>query len=122
MIKKVGIYDFGCRQVELKIDTNDSGGSFDCGSSPHLSEMIIGIRDNKWNFVVGILQHEAFEMEATVSGYRYAPNPCYAQDSGAWMFVLDHKQMAETMSRIGYFISDCLPELSKRYRELRRVK
>ena len=111
---KVGVYDLGGESVTVAL-REGFGGDFSTRTPEREMTLIrigAGTKDAEWAGAVGILLHEATEFVYMRMGLRYRPDPDYAFDNGAYLFIANHTQYAEICARVGLFLSHCLPDLS----------
>lgn len=119
--KIVGTYDLWGETVLLKLREGIDGGflkNYDCKPT----EMFLGADVGKWQSLVGILAHEAKEFLDTEMGCRYAVTGDAAKDNGSYLFVATHTQHSEMCARLGWFLADCLPDLSAAWKQWQKEK
>ena len=114
---RVGTYLLGSMRFTVWAN-NKHGGSFripDDGPA----EMIIGV-PGSWPDAVYTLLHEALEASMMELRLRYSAVPCFADDSGGFLFVATHELFSEAVARVAYFLVPVLPELAKAHKRLKK--
>lgn len=112
----VGSYDLGNRRVTVRLDKQSSNGH--C----HIIDGIIfiGIDGNNWREVIGILLHEAMELAIMDLELRYTPSHDESNSADIYLFIMTHPQFSQVCGRVGNFLYECLPDLTRSYREANR--
>lgn len=115
--KIIGIFPLGHCDVELVI-REGTGGEFYCAPEPgKIPRIKVGVDDRKWSFVVGVLLHETMELVMAQLKYRYDQADDYGRDHSSYLFIMTHPQYSDVCARVGLFVSECLPKLTKAYKE-----
>jgi hypothetical protein len=106
----VGTYQLGWRWVDLVIDPNRRGGSFEMRTGTEFDKehprplMVIG-GEYSVSDAYEVLVHEALEFVACEAGTRFRSTHAYATSaSDVYMFMFDHNQLTEIAARVGNFI------------------
>jgi hypothetical protein len=119
MKKTVGIYDLGLHAVKLILDFSKEGGHFTTDSKEHICEITVGA-NQRWEYVMQVLMHEAFELSLLEVRGRFRYTPDNAGSSDSYVFHFDHNQFSEAAARVGTFVSECLPAMGKVYNKFRK--
>jgi hypothetical protein len=113
MRKRIGRFELGCRSVDLYVDVDTDGGSFNLAPDTGIAEIVVGTSSDDWRRIVSNLAHESSEAAMSEMGLRYCQSPDYSRDNGGWLLVMTHTQFSEAMARASHFMADALPALQK---------
>lgn len=116
----IGSYRLGPHAVQLVLREDDGGEFYLVPESGHAPRIKVGADHKDWGEMVSVLHHEAMELAMTMTGVRYQPAPDFANDHGAYLFVMTHAQFSEAGARTGRFLSDCLPDLARAWKKWRK--
>lgn len=111
----IGQYNCGGRMVDLIGVLGQLGGSVEFNKP--VPEVRVGLGGDHWGMVVSVLLHEAQELTACDLRLRFRAACDWQVASDSYFFHFDHNQFSEVCARAGYFISQCLPALSKAYKK-----
>lgn len=92
------------------------------GKIGRLPRIQIGLDHPHWEFVLGVLLHEALETATLQTGTRWTPSPDYANSSASYLFAMNHEQFADVVARAGQFLSGAIPALKKVYDQLEKER
>ena len=122
--KSIGKYQSGYQYFELIIRDGTGGeGLFNPVESHYKDKcpkVIIGIDYLRWDSVVDVLMHEIIEMQLDINNLRFTKSNAISRDPNGCIFVLDHVQFTQIISKAGEFVAECLPNLAKEYKDYRR--
>jgi hypothetical protein len=119
---KVGVYDLGAESVELWLRPG-GGAGFSTRSGSQEARGMAVIRcgsDTTWGEMVGNLLHEAKEFIQMRMGTRMVPDVDYARDQAGYAFFETHTQHSEACARVGHFLSECLPDLGRAWKQWKK--
>jgi hypothetical protein len=120
--KIIGFFPLGPDEVQLVL-REGNGGEFYIAPEPgHVPRIKVGADQPTWDRIVMVLLHEALELALFKAHVRFDQSHDYAQDSAAYIFVMDHTQYAEAVARCATFITPALPALSKEWNKWRKKK
>lgn len=109
----IGIFPLAHINVELFADPDTSGGKVDSRPDEvRLPVIVVGIKDNDWEYTVAVLLHEAMEFALLLKNHRYEPVENVCKDSGGGLFVFNHAEFTRACDYAAQFITPALPELS----------
>lgn len=121
--KVIGIYCLGAEQVELVLREGDGGEFYSKPEKGKVARIKIGAGDgDNWHRLAAVLNHEAMELVMFHMGFRYSATPDYANDNGAYLFVMTHTQFSEAVARSAMFMADALPDLATAWNKWRKRK
>lgn len=112
--KIVGVYGIGLQEVQVVLREGTGGEFYFAPESGKCCRIKVGA-DGDWKRCVSTVLHEAFEMEMTKSHCRFAPAPDFGCDHAGYLFQMDHPMFSDVVARLGGFLADCLPQLSRAY-------
>lgn len=111
----VGTYHFSLYYVDLYLNTQLLGGSFNCrpeGSNRAIIE-VGGL--GEWREVMSALVHEAMELAFLETGCRFTVDGVGIAGRDMYSFIADHPKFSEACNRTGLFLSECVVPLKKAY-------
>ena len=108
----VGTFRLGNINVRLLANPSSEGGSFTTMPEPCI---IIGLDQNDWQGIVGVLLHEAFEFAHMMNGHKFRQVPMSNYDSADATFMFDHAKFGRVCADVGCFVADAMPELHNVY-------
>ncbi len=111
----IGDYEIGYEYVRL-ILRDGVGAEFDLLPDDITIPAITVGADGNWKGIVARLLHESFEFTSVRLGCRFYPSHDLANNSAAYMFMLDHQKYAECCARVADFLVPALPDLSKAWK------
>lgn len=120
MLKKIGTFPIGAREIELYTDTTSGNGSFD--HNQPMVHMIIGLQHCSWWHCLEVALHEALELILSDLNCRYVPDVSYGDTADEYIFHFSHPQFSEAMGRLGNFMAAITPELSTAYDDFQNPK
>jgi hypothetical protein len=112
----VGTYQLGYRYVDLYLEPDSLGGSFQLNSGDPAKQrhatMTLGADHDCMSDLMEVAAHETFEAACQELGCRFKPCTVYvANASDVYYFHLDHNQMSEITARVGNFLWQIGPDL-----------
>lgn len=117
--KLVGIYRLGTHNVKL-ILTEGNGGHFDLTPKNHsMAKISIGV-DEKLEYAVYTLMHEAFEIALTQSRLRYDRSDDTTWDGSRYFFIFNHQDLSHVAIIVGAFIYNCYTDFKKAWLGFKR--
>ena len=117
MMTKVGNYALGTRRVNVFLDPTLVGASFDSRwSDTKGARVIVGTKGHNWHRVVGNLCHEVGELVLSDLRARWTPDVDYSEGSDGYFFHYNHDIHSEATARVGCFIADALPDISRAFK------
>ena len=120
MLKKLGVFPIGAREVEVFGDTTSGNGSFD--HNQPMIRMIIGLDHCYWWHCLEVLCHEATELILSDMNCRFVPDVSYADTADEYTFHFNHPQFSEAMGRLGNFLASVSPDLATMYNDFHNPK
>jgi hypothetical protein len=112
----VGHYYLNGSAISLWLREGD-GAEFESapGKRGDCAKIEIGWSDQFWD-ILNRLLHEANEFVLTDMCSRYYDRLGYPADTGGYLFVMDHHKFTLMNQFTGYFLSQCLDDLKKAWR------
>ena len=118
----VGEYEIGYECVRLVLRDGE-GAEFELlPGGGGISAITIGCDDANWSHMVARLLHESFEFVSSRLGCRYYPSGDIANNSAAYVFMLNHQQFADCCAKVADFASIALPDFQKAWRGRRKLR
>lgn len=115
MKKTAGKYNLGPHKVEVILNFASSDGFFSTyGGDKDNTFIEIGCRLD-WARTMTVLIHEVLELAFADMNGRFVPCPDYAEASDGYIFHMNHPAFSEASARVGYFLANSLPDISKVY-------
>lgn len=112
----LGIYRLGNFNVEVVLDWERFGGSFyfapDDKGPPRLR---VGMDDDVFANVLGVLMHEATEFILSNRGARLDYDDGWGRDASQYRFFFDHPTFSYTLDQLAWFVLKVLPDLTTAY-------
>jgi len=120
----VGTWMLGDNLCKLYVNPESNCGASTTtpGVDTPYAVMIIGIKNERWDPVVGALVHEAFEYCATVGQHSYEFVRGFKFDTSTRIIVMNHQQFGEVSERCGFFLADVIDPLRKVWRAYHAAK
>lgn len=112
----VGTYEFGYERVQIVLREDDGGEFFAVPGDIDCPRIKIGADQTEWCDVVRVLMHEAMEFAFFRAGVRYSPSEDLSRNHAAYMFILDHQQLATAAAGVAELVTNCLPDLKKAWK------
>ncbi len=109
----IGHYSLGPQQVHLVLREGDGGEFYSQPADGEVPRIKVGADYKSWSSVVRVLHHEAMEFAMTQTRVRYSPSPDYSCGHDGYVFIMTHPQFSEVGARVGEFLADCLPDVSR---------
>ena len=101
----IGVFALGWVNVDVYAMWNEAGGEFyHLPDSKSLPRIKIGMDHGKWEEVLNVILHEAFEYAADNYQCRYKLTGRHTGNSADFQFVMDHQQFAEITGRVAAFL------------------
>lgn len=117
--KVVGTYRLGTHNVKLVL-RQGTGGGFDLAPKNHsLPKISIGV-DDKLEYAIHALIHEALEVALAQSRLRYDRSDDSTWDADRYVFIFKHQDLAHVSIVVGGFIYACYADLKKAWLEFKR--
>jgi hypothetical protein len=123
--RRVGVYALGPASVELWVDDETASANFSLfvdGELGKLPRIRVGTRRRTWHGVFETMMHEVVEMAMVQVCCRWAPNPDYATSNAGYLFVVNHEQFSDVVSRAAEFIADAGAPLLREFKRSARRK
>ena len=117
--KLLGKFRLGGFDVSLFSSPN-WGGEFTFAPGKEIPELVVGFGPDKWEDVVSILLHEAFEFEMAHSDCRFYRSYDFGSDSASYTFMFDHPKFSDLCGRVAIMMTAALPVLAKAWKEFKR--
>lgn len=114
--KVLGTWDLGIHSVKLIVSPTGYDGHFKLFPKEKIPEISIGLMQRHWPHTLEVLLHEALELSFVQIGRRYNPAPDYGNSSASFIFVANHEEFTEAVSRAGQFVAQTSPALEKAWK------
>lgn len=118
----VGTYYLGHENVRIFLRSGNGGDFYFCPADKGSAMIQIGSEQDHWHRIVGVLVHEAMEFGFARTGVRFDPAPCTTTSHASYVFMMTHEQMEVVASSIGPFLADCLPDLCKAWKSIKKKR
>lgn len=115
-MKKIGTYQLGWRWVDLYLDNNGEGASFEImPDNPKKSgaKIVIGNAGQDVAECWKTLCHEAMELALTDCMARFRHDEAFSRASDMYYFFCHHNQFTEATAMLGSFLLDCHKDFNK---------
>lgn len=107
----VGTYEIGYEQVRVVL-ADMTGGSFNAlPGKGEITRIRVGADYTRWDDVISVFLHEAFELVAWRIGCRYENSNSLGRDLAGFLFMFDHPQFNNICSKVAELMAPALPDL-----------
>jgi hypothetical protein len=118
--KIVGIYQIGDDSVQVVLREGNGGDFYLQPRDIETSRIKVGADVDNWHSVVAALMHEAAESVLARLCLRMTPDDEFGRDLASYIFVMRHEQFSDVCARTGRFLAQCLPDVSKAWKEWKK--
>lgn len=116
----VGTYYIGHEQIQVVLREGMGGEFFSCPERGSVPRMKIGADSCSWPYIVGTVLHEAFEFQMSMRSCRLEPADDLGRDHAQYIFLMKHPQYSDICARVGQFMADALPDISRAWSKWKR--
>ncbi len=118
----IGDYEIGFECVRLILRDGDGAEFYRLSDDVTSPTIAIGADNANWRQLVTRLLHESFELISDRLGCRFYPTGDLANNSSAYMLVLDHQRFADCCAKVADFLAVAMPDLQKAWKARVRNK
>jgi len=118
----VGCYHIGYDQVDLYLREGTGADTYFTPEKGRLPRMKIGADTDNQRDVVASAVHESFEYVADRTLARFARWNTVRDTSENSYIFMDHIHFDNICAKVGDFLSECLPDLSRAWKEWKKPK
>lgn len=112
----IGDYEIGYECVRLALRDGTGAEFYRLSDDVTMPTIVIGADDADWRHIVTRLLHESFELIYDRLGCRFYPSGDLANNSSAYIFVLDHQRFADCCAKVADLLAVALPDLAKTWK------
>ena len=118
----VGIYEIGYEEVEVVFRDGQGGEFYVYPEKGHCARMKIGADQERWDELVAVLLHEAFELVADRLKCRYRAFNDISRDTGAFTFMFSHSDFSDICAKSAEFMARAMPDASAAWKKWKKEK
>jgi len=120
-MKKIATTVVGSSLVDVFVDPNMSGGSFQLYPDENsLPQIIIGLDRGTFWQCMEVAMHEAMEMAMSCGGHRLERTGLATDSADNYHFIMNHPQFSDIVARTAYFSEVVRKPLKKAWKKNRK--
>jgi len=115
--KLLGDYEIGYESVRLYVREGTGAEFYRQSADVNCPTVYVGLEAPQWHMIVARVLHEVLELTLDRLFCRFYPSRDLSADTGAYVFMLDHRQFSTVCADVAEFLCAALPDLEEEYRK-----
>ncbi len=116
----IGDYEIGYECVRLLLRDGVGAEFYLLPDDVVIPTILVGADEPDWKRIVAMLLHESFELISCRLGCRFYPSSDMANNTAAYVFVLNHQQFADCCAKVADFLAAAMPDVKKAWTTRRK--